>query len=100
MILTKSRCNEDCFTCPFDDCIAGGGRDPMYYRKYYETHKEQIKKARKKYVENHKEQVKEQSKKYYYANRDEILRKQKEKRKHGSESTKQTDSVRVSANGS
>ena len=54
MILTK--CNEDCFNCPYDDCVKPK-RDASYYRDYYKTHKEQIMEARRKYREKNREKI-------------------------------------------
>lgn len=54
--MTKNKCNEDCFNCPYDDCVKTT-RDASYYREYYKTHKEAIMKSRKKYYEKNREKI-------------------------------------------
>lgn len=72
-----NKCNhDDCFTCPYPDCIGERkaapnkrGRKPIsaeekakrksaYAKQYYQEHKEQISKQRAAYYQTHKEQYK------------------------------------------
>lgn len=40
--------------------------DPEYTRKYYERHKERLKKVRRRWYEKNKEKVKQRSHDYYH----------------------------------
>lgn len=84
-----NRCNEDCFNCPYDDCI-GQRRDSAYYREYYKTHKEAIMKARRKYYQKNKKKIVKYRREWYQQNKERINAKRREKR-NASKSQKSID---------
>ena len=55
---------EDCFKCPYEDCILDEGERPTkqrdyaeYQREYYKQHKEERKAYQLKYYEEHKAEI-------------------------------------------
>lgn len=89
------RCNEDCFCCPYPDCIIGANPrayDPDYYRlhreriqqtqkKYYEKNREKILAYQHEYYKENREKIAAQHRAYYKAHREEILARAREKRR-------------------
>lgn len=71
----QTRCkHDDCFTCPYPDCIADGV-DPHYNEHANESDA----------VQRKKERQRADAKKYYYAHRDEILEKSRKYRMENAE---------------
>lgn len=67
----KMHCNEDCFNCPFDDCIMDGlGRAPapekelsqdprnIRRRQYWREHSEELNAKKRAHYALHKEEIK------------------------------------------
>ena len=58
----------DCFTCPFADCIASNDSvvygTPEYFRDYYQKHKSHRMEYQKKWRAAHKEEKHEYDRKY------------------------------------
>ena len=96
-------CNEDCFNCPYEDCLKEitrysldiesfkkyeasdkGKERSMRYRKS-EKGKENEKRKRKKKVESGKNA--EYCRRYYQKHKEEILRKKREARERERETT-------------
>jgi hypothetical protein len=63
---------EDCFKCPYEDCILDEGEKPTKQRDYAEYQRE--------YYKQHMEERKAYQRKYYEARRAEILKKRREAR--------------------
>ena len=79
MSKTKPRCNEDCFNCIFDDCIAGGvvltggekkAREAAHKKQYYEANREAM-----------SIRMKARARAYYWANKEKIAQRKKQLRK-------------------
>ena len=79
--------HNDCFTCPYDDCIVGGSGNPRrddtlptdpvlrsreHGRRYRMRHPDKCKAVQRQYYLEHREEVIARTKAYYYAHRDEI----------------------------
>lgn len=90
----------DCFTCPYEDCIADAKELPKeapsqgseYHKTWYEAHKEHVRAYQKKYYqehkikcleqrrqyrEQHKEEQREYARKRYQENRDKLIEQAK-----------------------
>lgn len=63
---------EDCFKCPYEDCILDEGERPTKQRNYAEYQRE--------YYQQHMEERKAYQLKYYEAHRAEIIKKSRERR--------------------
>lgn len=78
------KCDNDCFHCPFPDCIRTFSEYDMYPEKFKryaasDKGKENERKKRKRKIEEGKNA--EYCKRYYQKHREEILKKKKEARK-------------------
>ena len=91
-------CNEDCFHCPYPDCIrdrAGAQGKKLssderkkkrveYHRERYRANRERILAQIHAYYRAHREKITAHQREYYKANREEILaRKRKRRAQHG-----------------
>jgi len=55
---TGCKHHDDCFTCPFPDCICGDNPElESYNANYYREHRDQILQRRKKWREDHREEL-------------------------------------------
>ena len=63
---------EDCFKCPYEDCILDEGERPTKQRDYAEYQRE--------YYQQHKEERIAYQQKYYEAHREEIIKRSRERR--------------------
>lgn len=54
-------CNNDCFNCPYDDCIKGKRE---YDQEYYENNKAECKRRTNKWKSENKEHVREYNRAY------------------------------------
>lgn len=86
---TRPKCNEDCFHCIYEDCIAGGAtvsskekreREAEQKRKYYEANREAFSIRMKEYYQIHKEEIKARQRAYYWANKEKIARRRKQQK--------------------
>lgn len=71
------RCNhDDCFTCPYPDCVKDQPKAEKdrkdYQKKYYEEHKAEI---LEKYEKLYKEKKREYARQYYAQHREELKEK-------------------------
>lgn len=57
-------CNEDCFNCPYDDCVKTENRTE-YHRQYYKKNREKLIENQKRYYQKNKEKVAQYHKEYY-----------------------------------
>lgn len=74
---------EDCFKCPYEDCILDEGEKPTKQRDYAEYQRE--------YYQQHMEERKAYQRKYYEARRAEILKKRREARAANVEAARAKD---------
>ena len=86
---TRPKCNEDCFHCIYEDCIADAAaltkdekraREAAHKRKYYEANREAFSIRMKAYYQVHKEQIKARQRAYYWANKEKIARRRKQQK--------------------
>ena len=86
---TRPKCNEDCFHCIYEDCIADAAaltkdekraREAAHKRKYYEANREAFSLRMKAYYQVHKEQIKARQRAYYWANKEKIARRRKQQK--------------------
>lgn len=87
---TRPKCNEDCFHCIYEDCIADAAaltkdekraREAAHKKKYYEANREAMSIRMKAYYQAHKEQIKARARAYYWANKEKIAQRKKQLRK-------------------
>lgn len=91
-------CNEDCFHCPYSDCIrdrAGAQGKKLssderkkkrveYHRERYRANRERILAQIHAYYRTHREKITAHQREYYRVHREEILaRKKKRRARHG-----------------
>lgn len=91
-------CNEDCFHCPYSDCIrdrAGAQGKKLssdelkkkrveYHRERYRANRERILAQIHAYYRTHREKITAHQREYYRVHREEILaRKRKRRAQHG-----------------
>ncbi len=76
--------HDDCFTCPYPDCIYDKAKVKSdkpkrttdrseYWAEYYQKNKERIKARRKKHREANKQSYSERAHKYYLKKKGELL---------------------------
>ena len=85
-------CNEDCFHCPYPDCIRDGTgtrgkkissderkkKRVEYHRERYRANRERILTQIHAYYRAHREKITAHQREYYKANRERILTHQRE----------------------
>ena len=91
-------CNEDCFHCPYPDCIRDGTgtrgkkissderkkKRAEYHRERYRANRERILAQIHAYYRAHREKITAHQREYYRVHREEILaRKKKRRARHG-----------------
>ena len=72
MTLEQAGCNEDCFNCPYPDCVIGNilhDRELERFRRYYQTHRADKLRKINEYNAAHREQIRE-----YNRQRDALLK--------------------------
>lgn len=86
-LLSVQRCEYDCFSCPFDDCIIPDVETKKdYMRLYYAQNHDKLLQQKAEYREIHRKELAQYSKEYYYAHHEELLQYHAEYReKHKAE---------------
>ena len=86
---TRPKCNEDCFNCVYEDCIASEvaltkaekrAREAAHKKQYYEANREAMSIRMKAYYQGNKDKIKARARAYYWANKEKIARRRKQQK--------------------
>lgn len=71
--MSGCKLHDDCFTCPFEDCIDGvkekkpdgESKRTDYHKEYYKKNREKILAMQKAYKDQHREEINSKRRAYY-----------------------------------
>lgn len=66
--MATNRCgHDDCFSCPYPDCLVKDHSDRRtYHQKYYAAHRDELREYHRQYYVDNAEKLKTQALRYYH----------------------------------